>query len=44
MSNKPKTRLAGRDARTGQFITVNKARQRKNTAVVERIPLKKRAK
>jgi len=42
MPNKPKTRLAGRDARTGQFIPVKEARQRKSTAVVERIPLPKK--
>jgi hypothetical protein len=32
-----KTRKAGRDARTGQFIPVNEARRRPSTAVVETI-------
>jgi len=31
--------LKGRDARTGQFIPVEKARERPNTTVVERVPL-----
>lgn len=31
--------LKGRDAKTGQFIPVEKARQRPNTTVVERVPL-----
>ena len=35
----PETRLAGRDARTGEFITVKEARVRRSTAVVERLPL-----
>lgn len=39
---KPKTYLAGRDAGTGQFITVKEARRRKKTAVVERMPRKKK--
>ena len=33
------TRLIGRDAGTGQFISVDKARGRKTTAVVQRIKL-----
>ncbi len=37
--NKPTTRLAGRDANSGQFIPVDKARQRPSTTVVERLPL-----
>lgn len=32
------TTLKGRDARTGQFIPVEKARQDKEHAVVERVP------
>lgn len=40
MANKqPTSRLAGRDARNGQFIPVERARQQKDTAVVERLPL-----
>jgi hypothetical protein len=35
----PETSLRGRDARTGEFIPVEKARQNKDTAVVERVPL-----
>ena len=35
----PESRNAGRDARNGQFITVEEARRRKDTAVVERLPL-----
>lgn len=38
-NNKPKTRPAGRDAGTGQFIPVEEARRKPNTSVVERIPL-----
>ena len=38
MSKKPITHLKGRDARSGQFISVPAARQRPNTAVVERVP------
>ncbi len=39
MSNKKgDTRFAGRDAGNGRFITVEQARYRKNTAVVERLP------
>lgn len=34
-----KTRLAGRDAKNGQFIPVDTARKRKKTSVVERLPL-----
>jgi hypothetical protein len=41
---KPKARLLGRDARTGQFIPVDEARKKKATAVVERIPLPKHKK
>lgn len=32
-----KKRLIGRDAKTGRFIAVKKARRRKATAVVEEI-------
>lgn len=38
------TRKIGRDARTGRFITVKKARQRKATSVVETIKTVKRKK
>lgn len=34
---KSKTRLAGRDAKTGKFITVKEARGRPETTVVERL-------
>lgn len=34
---KPKTREVGRDARNGQFISVEEARRRKSTAIVQRI-------
>ena len=34
----------GRDAKTGQFITVKEAKRRKNTAVVETIKIKKSSK
>jgi hypothetical protein len=33
-----KTSLRGRDARTGEFTTVKKAREHKSTHVVERVP------
>ena len=40
MSKKePETSLRGRDAKDGKFITVEEARQRPETAVVERVPL-----
>lgn len=35
----PETSLRGRDARTGEFVTVREARQRPATTVVERVPL-----
>ena len=38
MSKKSKTTLRGRDARTGKFTTVQKARKLKSTHVVERVP------
>lgn len=38
MSKESKTSLRGRDAKTGEFTTVDKARHHKNTHVVERIP------
>lgn len=38
MSNKSKTTLRGRDAKTGQFTTVEKARRQASTHVVERVP------
>ena len=37
--HQPETSLKGRDAKTGQFITVKEARQRPTTTVVERVPL-----
>ena len=39
MTDKRNSRLAGRDARNGQFIPVERARERRDTAVVERLPL-----
>ncbi len=39
MSKKPETSYKGRDAGSGQFITVKEARQHPKTAVVERVPL-----
>lgn len=36
---RPETSLRGRDAKTGEFIPVNEARQRPSTTVVERVPL-----
>lgn len=39
MSNKtPKTRIQGRDARTGQFIPVSETKRRPATTVRERVP------
>lgn len=37
MSNS-KSFLLGRDAKTGEFITVDEARRRPNTTTVERVP------
>lgn len=37
MAKGSKTRTIGRSAITGKFMPVNKARQQKRTAVVERI-------
>ena len=34
----PKTHREGRDSRNGQFIPVSEAKNRPNTAVVERVP------
>jgi hypothetical protein len=39
---KKKFTLRGRDAGTGRFIKVKDARKRKRTAIVERIPLRRR--
>jgi hypothetical protein len=40
MSNKDReSRKAGRDARTGEFITLEEARRRPATTVVERLPM-----
>jgi hypothetical protein len=36
-----KTFKVGRDARTGEFITVKEAERRKSTTTVERIPKRK---
>lgn len=44
MANKPKSRLAGRDAANGRFIPVAEAKRKKATAVVERIPIPKKKK
>lgn len=35
-----KTRKVGRDAGTGQFISVKQAERRKKTAVVETVPVR----
>ena len=35
---KRKTHTVGRDAETGQFITVDEARSRPKSTVVERVP------
>jgi hypothetical protein len=41
---KKKFREIGRDARTGQIISVEEARRSKGTAVVERVPIPTRRK
>lgn len=38
MPKKRKTHKAGRDAKTGRFITVKEAKRRPNTTVIERVP------
>ena len=38
MANEPQTLPRGRDARTGQFTTVEEAQQHPSTHVVERVP------
>lgn len=38
MSKKGDSHLEGRDARTGQFIPVKKARENPSHTVVERVP------
>jgi hypothetical protein len=38
-SKQPTTRLAGRDAGSGQFKSVDAARRDKDGSVVERLPL-----
>jgi hypothetical protein len=38
MGRDSKTSQRGRDARTGEFTTVEKARNHPNTHVVERVP------
>lgn len=38
LANNSKTTPRGRDARTGEFTTVEKARQQPNTHTVERVP------
>ncbi len=37
--SKPETRLEGRNAKTGRFESIAKARSHPNTSVVERVPL-----
>lgn len=44
MAKSSKTKLVGRDAGTGQFISVSDAKKRPTTTVVERIPLPKKGK
>ena len=41
---KKKTRKIGRDAGTGEFITVKEAQRRKKTAIVETVKIGKRKK
>lgn len=38
-TKKPETRLEGRNAETGKFESVERARQHPKTSVVERVPL-----
>ena len=38
MSKEGRTSLRGRDARTGEFITVREAKDRPGSSVVERVP------
>jgi len=38
ISKKSKTTLRGRNAKTGEFTTVEKARKKPSTHVVERVP------
>ncbi len=38
MAKESKTTLRGRDSKTGEFITVQEARQRPSTTTVERVP------
>lgn len=38
MAKDARTSLRGRDARTGEWITVKEARNRPSTTVVERVP------
>ena len=38
MADEPQTLPRGRDARTGQFTTVEEAQQHPSTHVVERVP------
>lgn len=38
---KPKTRVIGRDAKSGEFIPVSEAIRRPNTTVVEKIKMPK---
>jgi hypothetical protein len=39
MAKERESRLAGRDAGNGRFITVKEARENPKTSVVERLPL-----
>ena len=36
--SRPYTTLLGRDSKTGEFIPVNEAHRRPNTAIIERVP------
>jgi len=38
-NKQPQSTLRGRDAKTGHFISVEKARKHPNTTVVERVPV-----
>jgi len=38
MAKKSRTTTRGRDARTGKFTTVEKAKNHPNTHIVERVP------
>jgi len=44
MTHRHKSVRRGRDAKTGQWIPVREARQRKSTAIVENVPLPRKRK